>query len=130
MTAINRGVTATVTGTWLQGDEKEVIIVCLSRTSGSPASLQHVCNPLRVNVAITRARRHLFVAGGLHVVSSPELTPALTLSLSCTAASFVLRPNAQRPKRLLRHPGAGDDLGDAVGGRSSGCQSVRAAANA
>jgi len=44
-----------------QGAEKDIIIVALSRTS--PGSTDFIYNPNRINVALTRAKRHLFIVG-------------------------------------------------------------------
>lgn len=48
------------------GEERDVVIVCV--TQSKPSLGAHVSNLRRVNVAITRARRHLIVTGGCDVL--------------------------------------------------------------
>ena len=52
-----------------QGGEKDVIILSTVRTSES----QFMDNQPRVNVALTRAKRHLIILGNRNVFSMNEL---------------------------------------------------------
>jgi hypothetical protein len=53
-----------------QGAEKEVIILATSITSTGQlhSNVSHVADPHRLNVALTRARKHLIVVGSSHTL--------------------------------------------------------------
>ena len=80
----------------LQGMEKEIIV--LSVTVNQPGSF--LSDQQRLNVAITRAKRHLIIAGDLN--SLPNISPAFQLLMTEAAklsggicnslASFIPAP--------------------------------------
>ncbi len=68
-----------------QGGEKDVIFLSCCRSSdpsttgsGGGGSTSFVDAPTRVNVAITRARRHLFMIGNATTLSTPSSAAAVT----------------------------------------------------
>jgi superfamily I DNA and/or RNA helicase len=70
---VNLAQTLTLT-TWLQGAEKEVII--LATTTTDPHS-EFCSDGARLNVALTRARRHLVVVGAAAVLAQVRLMTRL-----------------------------------------------------